>query len=170
MSDATSDSPFQNAKAVVAKLEIFQGLSAAEIDSLIALCREATYESGDVIFEEGTDGDELFIMPQGRVSVEIRLGGDVVTERIYQVRDNEAFGELALVDGYRRSARARAMENIRLLVLSRKDLLPLMNRQNHLGFVIMGNLSRILAAKLRDTNIALRNALMQQKYVLNEFH
>ncbi|MEK8023508.1 MAG: cyclic nucleotide-binding domain-containing protein [Candidatus Hydrogenedentota bacterium] len=148
--------------------ELFAGLSEEEITSLAAISRQAQYPSGQIIFEEGGVGDDLFILPEGRVSIEIKIVQDTVTEQIYQARDNEVFGELALIDGHRRSARTRAMEDLNVVAMGSQELRKLMDANHHMGYVIMGNLARIVSRKLRDTNLSLRNVLMQQKYIFGD--
>lgn len=158
-------------KPILKKSALFAEVPEEQLESIMALCREVACKAGQEIFDEDSEGTELYIMPQGRVSVEIRLGGEEAhTERIYQVKDNEIFGELALLDGHRRSAKTRAMEDLRLLVIRRSDLFALMEQNSRLGYIIMRNLSKVLARKLRDSNMALRNALMEQKHILNLLH
>lgn len=153
---------------ILKSTELFSGLSDEEIASLAAISRQDHYASGTIIFEEGGVGDDLFILPEGRVSIEIKIVQDTVTEQIYQARDNEVFGELALIDGHRRSARTRAMEDLNVVAMGSIALRTLMDSNHHMGYVIMGNLARIVSRKLRDTNLSLRNVLMQQKYIFGD--
>ncbi len=150
-------------------VDLFAGLDDAGLSAIAAIAREQQVAAGTVIFEEGAEGDSLFILPEGRVGIELKLFNNTVTEQIYQARDHEVFGEVALIDGHKRSARTRALDNLNLVVIERARLLELMNANHALGYLVMTNLSRVVARKLRDTNIALRNMLMQQKYVLGEF-
>lgn len=153
---------------LLAKCELFASLEPAQLGAIAGLCREVTYARDSEIFAEESAGTELYIIPAGRVGIELNLGPDGRHERITVVKDCEAFGELALLDGYRRSARAVALDDLDLLVLDRDKLLALMRDDPRLGMAIMSAFARILARKLRDTNLALRNALMQQTSLLHQ--
>lgn len=150
-------------------VDLFSGVTESGLVAIAAIAREQQVAAGAVIFEEGAEGDALFILPEGRVGVELRLFNNSVTEQIHQARDYEVFGELSLIDGHRRSARARALDNLNLIVIERARLVELMDADPALGYRVMTNLSRVVARKLRDTTISLRNMLIQQKYVLGEF-
>jgi CRP/FNR family transcriptional regulator, cyclic AMP receptor protein len=155
---------------ILKSTELFSGLTEEELSAICGVCRNVHYSAGQIIFEEDADSTELYILSEGRVAIEIRIVQDTVTEQIHQVRDREVFGELTLIDGHKRSARTRALDDLDLVSIDRADLRRLMEANHHLGYVIMSNLSRIVAGKLRDTNIALRNVIMQQKYIFGSFH
>ncbi|RMH58664.1 MAG: cyclic nucleotide-binding domain-containing protein [Candidatus Hydrogenedentota bacterium] len=147
---------------------IFEGLEEEECRKVLALLEPIKFKSGEIIFEEASPGTELYVMPRGRVSVELRLADKSVTERIYQAYDNEVFGEMALIDGHRRSARVRAMEDLEIFKVEREKLLALMEEDYRIGYKIMSNMAKILATRLRDTNLSLRNALLQNRYIFDE--
>lgn len=148
---------------------LFSGVDAESLAKIVGICRFQDCRAGEVIFEEGAESTALYILPEGRVGIELKLFNDTVTEQIYQARDQEVFGEVALIDGHRRSARTRALDNLSLVVIDREQLLNLMNANPVLGYCVMTNLARLVAGKLRDTNMSLRNVLMQQKYALGDF-
>lgn len=154
---------------ILKNTELFTGLSDKEIDFVVGACREIHTKAGEIIFDEGSEGDDLFVLSHGRVTIEIRLVKDTVTERIHQVKDNEIFGEFALIDGHKRSARTKALDDLDMIAVDCKKLRTLMDSNTGLGYTVMMNLSRILARKVRDTNLALRNSIMQQKYIFGEF-
>ena len=58
------------------------------------------FKAGDVIFRQGDDAKELFVIQRG--SVEIRLGNRVLET----LSDYAIFGEMALIDPHPRSAMA----------------------------------------------------------------
>lgn len=149
--------------------ELFAGLDKEHLEQVCGLCNEVEYKANDVIFEEDSDGTELFVMPAGRIGVELTMHGGAFSEQIFQGRERQIFGELALIDAHRRSARVRALDDIVLLVITREDIFRLMEEEPKVGFKIMTNLSRILSAKLRENNIALRNSLMQQRHMFGVF-
>jgi CRP-like cAMP-binding protein len=64
------------------------------------------YGVGDVIFEEGSTGRELFVVLNGEVEI-AKISGDRKTV-IVTLGKGEFFGEMAVIDGSSRSATAIA--------------------------------------------------------------
>ena len=60
----------------------------------IYLSSEETYESGEVIVEEGTRGEWVYIILEGQVKVTKRTNAGIVT--IDTLKKNAIFGEMAL--------------------------------------------------------------------------
>ncbi|OOZ41619.1 hypothetical protein BOW53_02760 [Solemya pervernicosa gill symbiont] len=146
-------------KALAAN-ELFQGMTASLIEKIAAICIPTHYLSGIEIFDRGTKGKEIYIVPHGRVALELTTIGETVTEELDQALENEVFGEMALVHDYRRSARATALEDIELLKIDCAALLELLDRNHEDGYNVMRNLAKILARKVVHTNLLLRNAMV----------
>lgn len=77
--------------------------------------KQRTVKAGDVIFEEGTLGDEAFMIRKG--SVEIRVDYDGKQLAIATLGPGEIFGEMALIDNLPRAAGAVAATDTELLVV-----------------------------------------------------
>ena len=149
---------------IMKRMALFDGISDEDLRSIFELCRPMRVDSGAVLFEIDSEGTEVFIMLRGRVSIDVVAGGST-RELVSFEREQRIFGELALIDGHRRSATVTAVDELELLSLRRHDLEALLEKNEHLGFVLMGNLSRIVAGKLRNTNQLLRNLLSQQQSI-----
>ncbi len=97
------------AVAPEAKVQLFQeqGLSANELLALSRFATERTYAADEVLFHEGDDGSEMFIVVHGKVRISkfIPGGGE---EALAILSRGEFFGEMSLIDGQPRSADARA--------------------------------------------------------------
>src|SRR3954462_13556163 len=83
---------------------MFAGLSAAELEELAKVAAPRTYESGQVIFREGDDGDTCFVVRSGAVKITRELGGRTIG--LADVRAGVMFGELSMFGGEVRSASA----------------------------------------------------------------
>lgn len=147
---------------VMKRMELFDRVGEQDLRSIFELCRPMRVERGTVLFEIDSEGTELFIMLSGRVSIELATGASS-RELVSFEREQRIFGELALIDGHRRSATVTAVDELELLCLRRHDLDALLEKNSHLGFVLMSNLSKVVAGKLRNTNQLLRNLLSQQQ-------
>jgi CRP-like cAMP-binding protein len=81
---------------------------------------ERSFEDGEVIFEEGARGDVLFVIQAGEVELSRR--GAAGRRMVARLGPGEFFGEMSVVIGECRSARAIAVGATRLLELDGETL------------------------------------------------
>ena len=107
--------------------DIFYELPQEHLEKLAAVCREVTcQEIGEVIVEENTPSDELYIIVKGMVDIVLdpsTLGVEVPEgsgpSTITTLRPGQGFGEIGLVDRGLRSASAHAAaKQTQLLAIS----------------------------------------------------
>jgi CRP/FNR family transcriptional regulator, cyclic AMP receptor protein len=99
-------------------------------------------DPGQVIFETGDPGREMFIVRTG--SVQLRIG-ETVLETVEQ---GGIFGELALVDAAPRSATAVAGPDCTLVLVDAAAFNDLVRRVPSLALEVM----RVMAGRLRKVN------------------
>ncbi|MCJ7511338.1 MAG: cyclic nucleotide-binding domain-containing protein [Anaerolineales bacterium] len=148
--------------------DIFFDLDEAQLEWIAAICREQGFASGQIIFEENSASDELYIILRGEV--EILIDPSLVSDQpeavprpttIATLRRGQSFGEVALVDQGLRSASARsASHDTLLLVVPRDSLMALCGQHPDLGFRLMRNLAAELAVKIRSTDLRMREELL----------
>lgn len=145
--------------------DIFYQLTPAQLELIANICQEVTFNAGEIVFQESSNGKELYIITQGEVDILINRSGtgesdkrDVVVARL---RRGQSFGEVALVDEGLRSASARsAQKDTRLLVIQREKLIMLCETYPQLGYRLMYNLAADLAMKMRNTDLRTREQLL----------
>lgn len=148
--------------------DIFDKLTPAQLAEVAQICRPRTFDTGEVIFSEGSHSDELYLIAEGEV--DILLDPSLVSDQpqpaltpitIATLRQGQCFGEMALVDQGRRSATARAaQDHTSLLVISSAQLTGLCEADPQLGYRLMRNLAADLAMKLRNTDLYVREQLL----------
>ena len=99
-------------------------------------------KAGSVIFREGDEAHELFVIKSGQVR--IQLGNRTLAE----LSANDVFGEMALIDNEPRSATALAVSDVELVAVSEKQFLFLVGQTPYFALKVM----RVLAQRLRATN------------------
>ncbi len=99
-------------------------------------------KAGDIIFREGDEARELFIIKRGQVRIQI--GNRTVAE----LSADSIFGEMALIDNEPRSATAIAVGDVELVPVSEKQFLFLVSQTPYFALKVM----RVLAQRLRATN------------------
>lgn len=143
--------------------ELFYGLTPEQIDQVVALGREISYNAEDVIIREGDPSDDVYIIVDGRVEVDVAQGmipdvpGPPQLSSLVRLGQGQVFGEMALVDQGARSATVRCVEDgTTLYVIPRQDFWSLCNSDYYIGFIVMRNVAADLSFKLRHRNLQTR--------------
>jgi CRP-like cAMP-binding protein len=103
------------------------------------------YQQGEIVFEEGATGREMFIVHTGRVRISMK-GSD--REHLLAVLGpGEVFGEMALVDAAPRAATAKAEDNdTNLVVVDQAKFFYLIIQQPAFALTLL----QILARRIRE--------------------
>ncbi len=133
----------------------FNELSNWQLKSVSDIIFERTYDTNELIFEEGQPGAAWFLIIEGKVSVEIYR--EKFTAKLATLEKGAFFGEMALLDESPRSASARALEPTRTLALYRNDLNSLIEKDPQTACQIYRALARIVGDRLRSTNELVHN-------------
>jgi len=106
-----------------------------------------------MLFAKGDEGDALYGVIGGNIA--ICASGPAGKEVILSVMEvGDIFGEVALIDGLPRTADARALEPSDILMIRRRDFLPLLEREPKLCI----HLLQLLCERLRQTNALVEDA------------
>jgi len=140
---------------VLQGIALFDGLDRDEIDSVAKVCRQRSLRRGELVFGEGSLGNELHIVGSGRVVIQMGGRGCSPATALQVVEPNQIFGELALIDEESRSAAARALTDCEILILPRENLYRVFETNRHIGQVVMHNIAAVVASRLRKTNLQL---------------
>lgn len=130
-------------------LSLFSTLNPRELKTVDGLLHQRSYLKDEVIFDQGEDGQALYIVESGKVL--ICRQGLPVPRRIAVLEAGMLFGELALLDDSPRAAQARASENCTLAVLFRADFLGLLETHAVIASKISLQLARHIGQRLRET-------------------
>jgi CRP-like cAMP-binding protein len=103
------------------------------------------FDVGDVIFEEGSIGRELFVVLDGRIDI-YKLDG-ATKAMIVTLGKGEFFGEMAVIDGSARSATAvAAAPKTRVMRINHARFVYLVSQQPAFALMVMDALSKRLRA------------------------
>lgn len=123
---------------------LFGSLTPLELKIVDGLMHERRYLADEVVFDEGEEGQALYLVMAGQV--QITHGPRLVAS----LGPGAFFGDLALLDDSPRSAQARAAEPSELAVFFRADFLSLMETDAVIGYKISLALARHLGRRLRE--------------------
>lgn len=131
---------------------LFGGVDDQAMTAIMPLMRELDFAAGEVIVEEGDDGDSLFVICSGSVEV-LKASPEsagLFGKRIAVLKTGDVFGEMELIDTQRRSATVRALEPVSTLALTNGDLFCIHEFDPPTFTLIVMNLARELSRRLRS--------------------
>lgn len=137
------------------RIEFFADLTDEELILVQGICREENYSAGAYIFTEDANADNLYILKKGKVSIDIKVAGDKYLSVYTVSRFAEPFGWSAIVEPYRFTAAARSVVDSTIFAVDRKRLMELIERDYHLGFLIMRRVAKIISERIRETRLQL---------------
>src|SRR4028118_205051 len=88
-------------------VDVFEPLSAKEIERLDERLPDAHFEMGDIFYSPGDPSEKVFILRRGKVRI-YKVADDGREFTLAVVEDGTMFGEMTLTAQRRRGARARA--------------------------------------------------------------
>lgn len=104
-----------------------------------------------IIFSEGDTGDCAYIIEKGRVLIFLNKDQEELPLNI--LGEGEIFGEMALIDNESRSASVRALEDVRLAIVTKQQVLERVATADKVVQLLM----RVLLKRLRRRNNDYRN-------------
>ena len=127
------------------RLFLFQNLSDQTLELVAKGMSKKKYSKGEVIFEEGSTGDSLYLISKGRV--EVSIGG----KKLRELESGNCFGEFALLNGEKRTATVKACDELVVCYTLSKDVFDTLFKD--------GNIREYMNKKmaLRDTSIEIKD-------------
>jgi CRP/FNR family cyclic AMP-dependent transcriptional regulator len=97
--------------------------------------------AGDVIFEEGSGGEEMFGVIEGEVELRLPDG------HTFKIAQDDTFGEMAVIDSSPRSATAVALADTKLAVIDKSTFLFLVHETPLFALQVMKTLTERLRSR-----------------------
>lgn len=133
---------------MVKRSPIFSEVNTEDLRIVAREMEEASYFSGDRIFNIDEYGDHMYIIERGKVGISLQ-SIKKPTEYIATMDAGECFGEMNLLDELPRSASAHAIEDTKLLSLEKTKLRALIINYPQLSMGMLKGLS----LRLRGANL-----------------
>jgi CRP/FNR family cyclic AMP-dependent transcriptional regulator len=125
------------------------------LDALNELAQQTTIRivaEKKPVFEKGAPGNEMFAILHGRVKVSVF--SEDGREVIFAILESGDFcGETALLDGQPRSATCTALEECRLVVISRATFIPFLEMHASLAIHLLS----LLSQRLRGADVQMED-------------
>src|SRR5262245_10007295 len=138
--------PVFDKRAILQNHPLFGALGSVIIDQVSEHAATKRIKRGTTIFSKGDQGTCLYAVCTGQVKITVPSGEgkDAVFNLI---GPGQIFGEIALLDGGQRTADAVAARDSELLIIDRRDFIPLVQREPESAIKLI----EILCSRLRHT-------------------
>jgi CRP/FNR family transcriptional regulator len=146
----------QSAVELLKSVPLFAGLEEGELERFSRVAVPRQFPAGTRVFHEGDDSDACYIVKEGSFRV-TREHSDGRAITLATLGPGEIFGELAMLDGDKRSASAEALSDGELLALPANDVRALLARHPEIALKLVAGLVR----RLRAANVRLSRQSFQ---------
>jgi CRP-like cAMP-binding protein len=129
----------------------FKNLKKRELSLLYRIIHDRSYVSGEFIFMQGDPGIGLYIIRDGEIVIQRKSENGFIIH-LADFKKGDFFGELAMVDGEKRSASAIAKTDVKISVIFKPDLDEFIERFPKIGIKVLRGIAEIIAVRLRTLN------------------
>jgi signal-transduction protein with cAMP-binding, CBS, and nucleotidyltransferase domain len=141
------------------RFNLFAGLESAQIERVAQICNQMEFSPEETIFEEGDQGNHLFLISGGSVKI-FKFISPQFDDALIYLGEGEVFGELSFIDGGPRSCMATALSDCVTATLSRNDLDGLISETPEIGLKIFSQIAGLAADRLRITNDKFKQGIL----------
>ena len=131
------------------QIPLFADLSEEDLEQLYQMAETVSVPAGQLVLQEGDQGDSLYVVLAGELEVTKRQGSQDVLLALY--KPGQFFGEMALLEQAPRSASVRTFQESRLLMISQAAFQTLLSCSPSAPLKIL----HTVTSRLRSTESAL---------------
>jgi CRP-like cAMP-binding protein len=136
--------------ALLKSVYLFADLDGGEREAFGEIAEAMTLPAGYTIFATGDPATALFLIQDGTVRI-MTSSPEAKTIDIATLGSGSHFGEMALLDGARRSATAQTLEPTRVFRFEYDKIRGLLDREPKIAGEFYRSLARFLSNRLRQT-------------------
>ncbi|HOJ86741.1 MAG TPA: cyclic nucleotide-binding domain-containing protein [Elusimicrobiales bacterium] len=147
---------------------IYDLIKDAKIKDLFS---EKTYKEGEIIFDEGEESDSLYIIDKGDVIIEKAINKEKTEFKdIAIISEGNFLGEIAMFEKTRRTARARAIADIKVYEIKRENFFEIIKRDEEIAVKIFSTIIKTLSLRLAHTSKELTLLYDISKHLSEEYN
>jgi CRP/FNR family transcriptional regulator, cyclic AMP receptor protein len=139
---------------LLATSDLFAELPREVLETLAAAGKLRSVVRNDVLFAEGSDPDEVFVVVSGRIAI-ANKSVDGRESVVALMEAGDVFGEMGLLDDLPRSAEARALEPSEVLAIPYDPVRAMYEADPRRLWSVV----RLLATRIRNTDEALADSV-----------
>jgi len=138
------------------ELDLFRDFDEADVAIAAPYLTACEFPAGAAICREGDDADRVWILIKGSVSIRLRSSRDSTNRRISGLAQGTTVGEMALIEGGKRSATAVADEDVMCLALDRAAFDAILRDHPKIATKLLTNIVRLMSQRMRRVTEELR--------------
>jgi len=138
---------------VLHKHPFVEEFQEAHIEKLAALAKEVEFTRDQVIFHEGDDFHDFYLIVQGRVALEIEAPDH--TFRVQTLSAGDELGWSAILMGRGKHFQARALQDVKALAFDGASLIDACRDDKAFGFALMYRMLGVVSERLQATRLQL---------------
>ncbi|MDY6932886.1 MAG: GGDEF domain-containing protein [Spirochaetota bacterium] len=131
------------------QVDIFSLLTIDEINIVISRLQFVDIDENKILFQEGDEGNELFIVKMGRVASSVLLPNGNKRE-IAEFTSGDFFGEMSIFENAPRSATCCTKDKCLLISLRERDFFELILYYPHIAIKMMYRMLNITTERLLE--------------------
>ena len=133
--------------ALLRRVPVFSTLAPEDLAQVAEVAVPRRFEAGEVVFKEGDEGTTCYIVRSGKARA-IREHPDGRSITLAHFSPGDIFGEMAMLDGERRSATVEITEGSETIAILGADMHRLLRAHPDISLKLIAALGQ----RLRDTN------------------
>jgi len=134
---------------LIREMPIFGGLKDKDLELIFSLTKEEEFSSGELIVEEGSLGNMIYIIKNGEALVEKICPVTKEKQELTTLGPTDSFGEMSLIDPQPRAATVKSLTQTTVITLSAKALHEIYVKKPETYVIILMNLAREMSRRLR---------------------
>jgi CRP-like cAMP-binding protein len=115
----------QQAGLYLKQVPLFAAIPEKDLKRLAASLQAKTFAAGEHLVRQGDEGGSFYIIKQGKVEVLVADPEGRQT-KVAELETGKFFGEMSLLTGEKRSASIRAVGDVEVLAVEKKDISPIL--------------------------------------------
>ena len=139
--------------AVLSRQPFVEEFQPQHIEKLTEFAREVRFDRDQVIFHEGDECQEFYLIVKGRVAVEIEAPGH--TLRVQTLAAGDELGWSAILMGRGKYFQGRALEDVDALAFDGPTVLDACREDKAFGFALMYRMLGVVSERLQATRLQL---------------
>lgn len=147
-----------NRLSFLKNINLFSELTDEEVKIISDVLKLVTYKADEVIFEEDSAGNELFLLFEGEVCISKKTSfidnQSNINKTLISLKseDYPFFGEVGLLGKQLRTATVTAVTECKLYTISHNNFTRIIKQHHHIGVVVLWEISHKLAQILEKTD------------------
>ena len=143
---------------LMAEVPMFNALDVSDADILEKHLLVRSFQPDETLYKEGEHANSVCFLVKGELKATKNDNGKPV--EVATLVKGQSVGEMAIIDGLKRSATITASQPSTVLILKRDVFESLIKEHPNIGITILKEIARILSMSLRKTSTGYTQAML----------